>query len=144
MMMDKVKKMLMRHEGVMCHLYTCKANKVSIGIGRNLTDVGITEDEAMYLLNNDIKKVTDGLTLNCGIWRTFPEEARIVCIDLAFNLGIEGFMRFRKTRELMELGLWLEASEELLRSNYATQLPNRSAYNSRQLALCQQKHLKIT
>ena len=141
MIEEKIKQMLVRHEGMMCHLYQCNANppRWTIGIGRNLQDVGITEDEAMYLLNNDIKKVTEGLTKNWGVWQTLPEGARLVCIDMAFNLGIEGFMRFRKTRELMELGFWLEASEEILRSKYATQLPNRSAYNSRQLALCNVK-----
>ena len=143
-MSDKVKQMLMRHEGVVCHLYKCKADRNTIGVGRNLDDVGISEDEAMYLLGNDIKRTTDDLDKNWGAWRTFPEIARHVCIDLVFNLGIAGFMKFRKTRQLMELGMWLQASEELLDSKYAVQLPNRSAYNSRQLALCQQKQQKNT
>ena len=47
-MYDKVKEMLVRHEGVMCTLYECSADKTSIGVGRNLSDNGITEDEAMY------------------------------------------------------------------------------------------------
>ena len=143
-MSDRIKKMLMRHEGVVCHLYKCKAGKNTIGVGRNLDDVGISEDEAMYLLGNDIKRTTDDLDKNWGAWRTFPEIARHVCIDLVFNLGIAGFMKFRKTRQLMELGMWLQASEELLDSKYAVQLPNRSAFNSRQLALCQQKQQKNT
>ena len=141
---DKIKAMLVRHEGLVCHLYQCKANKTSIGVGRNLSDVGISEDEAMYLLNNDIKRTTEDLDKNYGAWITFPVEARMVCIDLVFNLGITGFMKFKKTRQLMELGMWLEASEELLDSKYHIQLPSRSLYNSRQLALCQQKQQKIT
>ena len=141
---DKIKAMLVRHEGLVCHLYQCKADKTSIGVGRNLSDVGISEDEAMYLLNNDIKRTTEDLDKNYGAWITFPLEARMVCIDLVFNLGITGFMKFKKTRQLMELGMWLEASEELLDSKYHIQLPSRSLYNSRQLALCQQKQQKIT
>ena len=38
----------------------------------------------------------------------------------------------------MELGKWVDASEEVLRSKYAIQTPNRALYNSRQLALCGQ------
>tara|TARA_B110000305_G_C19200300_1_gene520858 strand:- start:331 stop:771 length:441 start_codon:yes stop_codon:yes gene_type:complete len=142
----EVKQMLVRHEGVVCHVYKCTAEppRDTIGCGRNLSDNGISEDEAMYLLDNDIKRVKEELNKNFGAWRTMPEKARMVCIDMVFNLGITGFMRFRKTRQLMELGLWLEASEEILRSKYAVQLPNRSAYNSRQLALCQQKQQKNT
>ena len=123
---DKIKAMLVRHEGLVCHLYQCKADKTSIGVGRNLSDVGISEDEAMYLLNNDIKRTTEDLDKNYGAWITFPLEARMVCIDLVFNLGITGFMKFKKTRQLMELGMWLEASEELLDSKYHIQLPSRS------------------
>ena len=135
-MYDKVKEMLVRHEGVMCTLYECSADKTSIGVGRNLSDNGITEDEAMYLLENDIDRVIKNLDKHWAVWRSFPEKAQMVCIDLVFNIGINGFMNFRRTRALMEMGMWLEASEELLDSRYHVQLPNRSSYNSRQLALC--------
>ena len=134
---DKIKEMLVRHEGLVCHLYKCTADKNTIGVGRNLDVNGISEDEALYMLDNDIKRVQEELTKNWGCWRTLPEKARMVCIDMTFNLGIQGFMRFKRTRELMELGMFLKASEEVLDSRYAVQLPNRSLYNSRQLALCQ-------
>jgi lysozyme len=137
-MYDKVKKMLVRHEGNMCTIYTCKAGKISVGVGRNLTDNGISEDESDYMLENDIKRVYNNLDKHWAVWRSFPEEAQMVCIDLTFNLGINGFMNFRRTRALMEMEMWLQASEELLDSKYAIQLPVRSSYNSRQLALCTQ------
>ena len=96
----------------------------------------------MYLLDNDIKRVKEELDKNFGAYRAMPAKARMVCIDMTFQMGITGFMNFRQTRALMEMGCWLEASEEILRSKNATQTPNRAAYNSRQLALCQQKQLK--
>ena len=133
---DKVVDMLKRHEGLRLHPYYCSQKKLTCGIGRNLEDRGITEAEAHYLLYNDIKKVQEELTKNWGVWRTFPEKARLVCIDMTFQMGITGFMKFRETRKLMELGKWLEASEEVLRSRYSIQTPNRALYNSRQLALC--------
>jgi len=135
-MNDEIKEMLIRHEGNMCTLYQCSENKWTIGVGRNLTDRGITEDESMYLLNNDIKRVTNQLDEYWTVWRSFPKRGQMVCFDLCFNLGISGFMNFRRTRALMEMGMWLEASEELLDSKYAIQVPVRSSYNSRQLALC--------
>jgi lysozyme len=96
----------------------------------------------MYLLENDLSRVVKNLDKIWHAWRVMPERARLVCIDMSFQLGITGFMNFRQTRALMEMGCWLEASEELLRSKYATQTPNRAAYNSRQLALCQQRQPK--
>ena len=136
----EVKNMLVRHEGVVCHVYKCTAEppRNTIGCGRNLDDNGISEDEAMYLLDNDIKRVKEELNKNFGAYRTMPEKARMVCVDMTFQMGITGFMGFRHTRALMEMGCWLEASEEILRSKYAIQTPSRAAYNSRQLALCGQ------
>ena len=133
---DRVVEMLKRHEGLRTFPYNCSEGFLTLGIGRNLDANGISEEEAHYLLYNDINKVQKELTKNWGVWRTFPERARMVCIDMAFQMGITGFMSFRETRKLMELGKWLEASEEVLRSRYSIQTPNRALYNSRQLALC--------
>ena len=135
-MYDEVKEMLIRHEGTMCTLYQCTEDKWTIGVGRNLTDRGITEEEAMYLLDNDIKRVMNQLDEYWTVWRSFPERGQMVCLDMCFQMGIQGFMGFRRTRALMEMGMWLEASEELLDSKYAIQTANRANYNSRQLALC--------
>ena len=49
---------LKRHEGFRAKPYQCSANKTTIGYGRNLQDVGITEGEAVSLLNNDIQIAT--------------------------------------------------------------------------------------
>ncbi len=136
-MLDNVKEMLVKHEGLVCHVYDDSLGYKTIGVGRCLDKNGITEDEAMYLLDNDIKRVIESLDKHWQVWRSFPEKAQLVCIDCTFQMGITGWMAFRHTRALMEMDCWLEASEEILRSKYATQTPNRAAYNSRQLALCQ-------
>ena len=137
-MYDNIKEMLIKNEGLVLQPYRCKNNFLSLGVGRNLDANGISEDEAMYLLENDIKRVTANLDKMWAVWRTFPEKAQLVCIDMTYQMGITGFMNFRQTRALMEMGCWLEASEEVLRSKYAIQTPNRAAYNSRQLALSKQ------
>ena len=128
--------MLIKNEGLILHVYKCKNDFLSLGVGRNLDANGISEDEAMYLLENDIERVINSLDKNWKVWRTFEPLAQEVCIDCTFQMGITGWMNFRRTRALMEMGCFLEASEEILRSKYATQTPNRAAYNSRQLALC--------
>ena len=52
--LDALKKQLIMHEGLKLTPYRCTADKLTIGVGRNLDDVGITQDEAEYLLDNDI------------------------------------------------------------------------------------------
>ena len=136
-MEDQIKEMLIRHEGLVCNPYKCSVDKLTIGVGRNLDANGISEEEALYLLDNDIKRVHEELDKNWGVWRTFPEQARMVCIDCCFQMGITGWMNFRRTRALMEMGCWLESSEEILDSSkYHIQLPRRSEDNARMLALC--------
>ena len=136
-MYDNIKEMLIKNEGLCLNLYKCSLGYNTIGVGRCLDKNGISEDEAMYLLENDIQRVVDNLDKIWEVWRSFPVPAQEVCIDMAFQMGITGFMNFRQTRALMEMGCWLEASEEVLRSKYAVQTPNRAARNSRKLALCQ-------
>ena len=135
---EDVLQVLIKHEGMSAFPYKCSENKLTIGIGRNLESNGISEDEMMYMAQNDVKRIKEELNKNFGAWRTMPSDARKVCIWMTFQMGITGFMKFRKTRQLMELGMWLEASEEILDSKYNLQTPSRCAYNSRQLALCGQ------
>ena len=136
-MYDNIKEMLIKNEGFVCQPYHCSACKLTIGVGRNLDANGISEDEAMYLLENDIQRVIDSLDKNWSVWRQLPIPCQEIAIDCTFQMGITGLMNFRRTRALMEMGAYLEASEEILRSKYAVQTPNRAARNSRKLALCQ-------
>jgi lysozyme len=136
-MYENIKEMLIKNEGLVLQVYKDSLGYDTIGVGRCLDKNGISEDEAMYLLENDIQRVVDNLDKMWEVWRSFPIPAQEVCVDMAFQMGIAGFMNFRQTRALMEMGCWLEASEEVLRSKYAVQTPNRAARNSRKLALCQ-------
>jgi lysozyme len=134
--------MLVRHEGIRTYPYHCSQNRLTIGIGRNIQENGISEDEAYFLLKNDIERVKKELDKSLQMWRCFPKKAQLVCIDMCFQMGITKFLGFRKTIALMQMDMFLEASEELLNSRYATQTPQRAAYNSRQLALCHGKKVK--
>ena len=136
---DLLKKRLVDFEGLVLKPYHCSQNYLSIGVGRNLDSNGITEEEAMYLLDNDIHKVIEQLDKQWAVWRTFPDAAKYVSIDVAFNMGINTWMSFRKTRAYMEMGEWEEASKELLDSKYAEQVGRRAIFNSEQLASCQKK-----
>ena len=136
---DLLKKRLVDFEGLVLKPYHCSQNYLSIGVGRNLDSNGITEEEAMYLLDNDIHKVIEQLDKQWEVWRTFPDAAKYVCIDVAFNMGINTWMSFRKTRAYMELGEWEKAASEILDSKYAEQVGRRAIFNSEQLASCQKK-----
>ena len=137
--MDKqiIKDRLIDFEAMVLQPYKCASGFLSLGVGRNLDANGISKEEALYLLSNDIDAVIHKLDKHWKVWRSFPIKAQYVCIDLVFNMGINAWMSFRKTRAYMELGHWEKASKELLNSKYATQVGRRALFNSEELAKCQ-------
>ena len=134
---DLIKKRLIDFEGLVLKAYVCPTGYTSVGVGRNLETNGITEEEAMYLLNNDIADVINKLDKHWIAWRKLPITAQYVCIDVVFNMGINTWMSFRRTRSYMELGEWEKAGDELLDSKYAKQVGRRAIFNSEQLKSCQ-------
>lgn len=126
MFLDRITNQLVRHEGLQTKVYMCPANKLTIGVGRNLEDRGITEKEAMYLLNNDILEVHNQLSCKYPFYDTLDDKRQEVLINMAFQLGLSGLSEFKKTLELIEKGLYKSASQEMLNSNWAKQTPKRA------------------
>ena len=134
---EQIVDQLIEHEGMVLHAYDDHLGNATIGVGRLITkDRGITEEEARYLLENDITLVCDQLDRSFPWWIDTPEPVRFAMIDLCFNLGIGRLSPSSRTLMLLEAGEYLAASVELLDSNYARQLPGRSVRISEMIASC--------
>ena len=117
---------LKRDEGVVLTLYQCSAGKNTIGVGRNLDDRGITDDESDYLLSNDIDICIEELT-NAFPWFVDLSDTRQrVMVNMCFNLGLSRLMGFKNFLAAMEAGDWETAGVEMLDSKWAKQTPNRA------------------
>lgn len=119
-------KQLRIDEGVRKFVYTCTAGKQTIGVGRNLEDVGLSDDEIDYLLQNDIKRVCADLDRSIPWWRQMTDRRQQAVANLAFNLGITGLMTFKRTLACMRSGDYARAAENVLKSKYATQVGKRA------------------
>lgn len=117
--------MLMRHEGVRLTPYRCPAGKLTIGCGRNLQDVGITQLEAMTLLSNDIERVTKEAH-TFGWFKSLNRARQDVVISMIFNLGLPRFKEFKKTIEAINMGNFSKAADEMLDSSWAKQVGERA------------------
>jgi lysozyme len=117
---------LTRDEGVRLKAYKCTAGKTTIGIGRNLDDVGISPEEADILLRNDIAKVVSALDANLPWWTTLTEVRQRVLANMCFNLGLKGLLGFRNTLKLIETGAYMEAAQAMLASKWARQVGKRA------------------
>lgn len=114
------------HEGVKLKAYKCTADKTTIGVGRNLDDLGITEDEADYLLANDIERIKIALMREIPWMEKLNDVRQRVLLDMAFNLGIAGLLRFKKTLKAVEDGEYEKAGRMMLDSKWATQVGKRA------------------
>ena len=123
---DILKSMLKLHEGVVLTPYKDTVGKTTIGIGRNLDDVGISLDEATYLLNNDIQRVEDDLDRELPLWRSVSETRQLVLADMCFNLGINGLLGFKNTLAAIWDGRFDDAAEGMRQSKWAGQVGKRA------------------
>ena len=130
---DKLTRQLKRDEGVRLKPYVDTVGKLSIGVGRNLTDKGISSAEAIYLLAGDVASATDdlykALPWVCGL----DEARRGAFINLTFNMGINGLLSFVNMLGYARNGLWDKVAEHLLKSKYAGQVGDRAVRLAEQL-----------
>lgn len=123
---DHLLNQLIIHEGMEHHAYQCSAGYWTIGVGRNIQTLGITKDEAMYLLNNDLQRVEAELDENISWWRSLSEARQNVLLDMCFNLGISRFLQFQNFLAATEEGRWEDSYREMLDSRWADQVGARA------------------
>jgi len=130
---QKLIQQLRRHEGERLKPYRCTAGKLTIGVGRNLDDRGITAEESAYLLSNDIDRVWTELKARIP-WVTGLSDVRQrVLLDMAFNLGTDGLMKFRNTLATIQAGNYQKAGEMMLDSLWVKQVGMRAQRLSRMM-----------
>lgn len=125
LVVDELKDVLIEHEGLRLKPYRCTADKLTVGVGRNLEDVGISRDEAMYLLGNDIARVTSELDDRIPFWNNLSPNKQIALASMAFQLGVNGLMQFKNMLAAVERGDDVAVAKEMRDSRWYTQTPNR-------------------
>lgn len=123
-------------EGFRSRPYLCSAGKTTIGYGRNLEavpfsnkeiqalgrtsfdDKPLTKDEAEMLLVNDVKRVVRSVVA-FSFWGDLNPARQGVIVNMCFNLGTRGFLKFRKTIGFLQDNHFGSASREMLDSKWA-------------------------
>ncbi|MGH8660625.1 MAG: glycoside hydrolase family protein [Burkholderiales bacterium] len=118
--------MLIRHEGLRLKPYRDTRDKLTIGVGRNLDDVGITRAEALMLLNNDIATVRNEVERAFQWFSSLNAVRKAVVLDMVFNLGLPKFRQFEKTIAAIKAKNWEKAAREMLDSRWARQVGVRA------------------
>ena len=117
---------LVRDEGMRLKPYTDTVGKVTIGVGRNLDDVGISEDEALAMLDADIDRSMADLDRTLPWLFERPEPVRRALVNMCFNLGWPRLSGFRNMLDALEAGDYDRAAAEALDSRWARQVGARA------------------
>ncbi|WP_338862993.1 lysozyme [Mycetohabitans rhizoxinica] len=116
---------LNRDEGRRLKPYLDTVGKTTIGVGRNLTDVGIADRECDLLLENDVRRSVTWLDRHLPWWRNLDAVRQRVIINMAFNLGGK-LLTFASTLAAMQRGDYAAAADGMLASKWAMQVGARA------------------
>ena len=138
---------LIAHEGLRLQVYKDTLGIDTIGIGRNLEDRGITQEEldwmdipsmdavyeygiseadAMYLAQNDVQIVEEELLRAHPCVEDLDAVRQLVLMDMAFNMGVPRLRKFTKMWNAVHENKFDIAAKEMLDSRWAIQVKSRS------------------
>jgi len=125
-MIEKLTKLIKKHEGLSLKPYTDTQGFLTIGYGRNLSSKGISKREAEVLLANDIDEAMHELYKVLPNVFDWPEDAKIAIIDMMFNLGSYKFRKFKRMIEVAKRNDFEAVAREMLDSLWARQVGYRA------------------
>ena len=105
--------------------YEDSVGKLTIGVGRNLDDRGLSDEEVRYLKKNDMCHVKREC-LNLPYWESLNGPRKLVVADMVFNMGFRRFKGFVRTNAALERGDWVEAASEMVDSRWYEQTGRRA------------------
>lgn len=118
---------LNRDEGRRLKPYRCSVGKLTIGVGRNIEDNGISNEEADYLLTNDIMRTVAELDRALPWWRDMPEPWQRGLINMGFNMGLPTLLQFKRMLAALRLGDGEAAARHAINSKWAKQVGARAS-----------------
>ena len=127
-------KELRRDEGVQYNKYIDSVGIPTCGVGHNLKVYPLPEgwcfplsdEQVDGLLAADLMMVFSGLDAHVGWWRTLSYARQRVLANMAFNLGVDGLLKFKNTLKFIQMGAYAEAATGMLVSTWARQTGKRA------------------
>ena len=120
----------------MLHAYNDHLGYTTIGVGRLIDKRrggGITKEESKYLLENDIDRKLSELRKKYPHFDKLDDARKGVLMNMAFQMGVDGLMKFHKTLTLVEQGNYKAAADNMLKSLWAKQTPARAERMAQQM-----------
>lgn len=129
MPIESLREQLLRHEGEVLHAYEDTEGYLTIGVGRLIDKRkggGISHEEAMVLLDNDICRVIDQLERRAPWFKRLDPTRQQAIANMAFQMGVDGVFGFQRMIAALSNGNYQHAASEALASRWAKQTPERA------------------
>lgn len=123
---DQLRQALIHDEGLRLRIYADPRGFWTIGVGRNLDAVGISQAEAYTLLDNDIDAAVRQCTAAFVWFATLDPVRQGVVVNMAFNLGIGGLKQFTQTLAAIGRKDYVMAAVQMRQSKWASQVGARA------------------
>jgi lysozyme len=125
---SKLQASIMAHEGLRLKAYIDTAGKTTIGYGRNISDDGISQSEAVLLLANDMQSCIAQAEGEPWWPVVVNDDVRSrAMVELVFNLGIGKLRGFVNALSALGGGDFEGAAAGFLDSEWAREVGNRAA-----------------
>jgi len=128
---EQISKTIVENEGFSPVVYKCTEQHDTIGHGFKVSELYITEQISLQLLNMKITEKLIQIKQKLPWYEGLPIQAKVVVFDMVYQLGLSGFSKFKKSIALLKEHKFKQASIEILDSLWAKQTPNRANRNSK-------------
>lgn len=99
--------------------------KLTIGIGHNIEDNGLSDEVVRQIFREDLEDATNDCFATFPNWNSITVNRRAALASMMFNLGLTRFRKFHKLIYAVKSGDWQMAAIECLDSDAARKLPKR-------------------
>jgi lysozyme len=123
--MNKLLAQLKRHEGFRPLPYTDSTGHLTIGYGTALHEP-ISQEAATYLLLDRLTTLQTELERAKPQTKTLDIVRQSALLNMAYNLGASGLLKFRRMWAAIEARDWPRAADEALDSRWALQVGSRA------------------
>ena len=131
--LDIARKQVETDEGRRRKPYRDTVGKLTIGIGRNLDDKGLSDDEIDYLLANDLRDAEKDARAVCASFNRLTDARKAVLLNMALNIGRSRLAGFRNMLAAIEAEDYDRAAVEMLDSLWARQVKSRATRLAEQM-----------
>lgn len=122
---DKLINLLKFEEGFREFPYDDTKGNLTILYGHNLGARPLSKKVGNLVLEEDVDYFLQHIPKEIKYFPYLTDNRKIAVVSMVYNLGVKGFLEFVNFHLAMESRNWLKASDEVLNSKAAKQLPKR-------------------